>query len=271
MNPSDNNSFGMPNTAGGQGMMAQPVAPRDTGDILLPGSEKKGGKKWLYVVLGVAVAVILVVFGAWMIAKGDGGSESGNGNTAGANVVQSFNEYANYIIYGRTSSDAISEDTVLDFTPYFEGLIGDASKLAEYLKKAEDEYAGFAEVYYANGHNYNLGTIAGYFQGYPNVLIGNSISVSEDEYLDEYLQAVNDLSNFETTIINKANELGCVNNGIIDTECYVPSEDEVKQLGDYTVAEQNALANLKVMAMRTLTQVYNELYDINDNSAEVAE
>ena len=101
MNPSDNNSFGMQN-AGGQGTMPTMQMPSaDREDIVLPSSGKKGGKKWIFVVLGVVVVVALVALGVWMMTRG-GGEER-------TTAQKEFNEYANYILYEEDSTNSVDE------------------------------------------------------------------------------------------------------------------------------------------------------------------
>lgn len=98
MNPSDNNSFGMPN---------------DSGDIILGGGEKKGGKKWIFGVIGIVVVAALVALGAWMMGRDGGGMSSGD-----AVMQDAFNTYANYLLHKKDSTEDIGEyDSAVIYAP----------------------------------------------------------------------------------------------------------------------------------------------------------
>ena len=82
---------------------AQTVTP-DTGDIMLGGSAPSGKKRrWPFVVIGV-LALVAVVLGVVMGVTNMGG---GNNTSSALSVEQSFNNVANYVLYGEDSSEDI--------------------------------------------------------------------------------------------------------------------------------------------------------------------
>lgn len=163
MGPSYNDSFGSFSSGGGGlssgdsgGIFSGKSDKRsnveqnsfDNQDIVLtptPVNERKSSKKWVIVLLAV-LAVAAIGLGIWwLISRGDLGGSS-------LSLPASFNKYANYLLYGKDSTEKIGRYDGVNFLYYFDGknidFVSDESELAElkdYYKKLTDDLSVFEE------------------------------------------------------------------------------------------------------------------------------
>ena len=163
MGPSYNDSFGSFSSGGGGlssgdsgGIFSGKSDKRsnveqnsfDNQDIVLtptPVNERKSSKKWAIVLLAV-LAVAAIGLGIWwLISRGNLGGSS-------LSLPASFNKYANYLLYGKDSTEKIGRYDGANFLYYFDGknidFVSDDSELAElkdYYKKLTDDLSVFEE------------------------------------------------------------------------------------------------------------------------------
>lgn len=133
-------------TSGGVGVQ-QPISS-GTGDIILNGGQKAGGKKWRVVLVILAmVAVIGVAVG--MIVMSLGRKDA----ATGGDVQSLFNIYANYFVNGEVNTDgvAIGDDEAAgdDSTVYFDRMVGegDETKTKEYMNNLQGYFDSFYNKY----------------------------------------------------------------------------------------------------------------------------
>lgn len=127
--------------------MQQPISS-GTGDIILNGGQKAGGKKWRVVLVILAmVAVIGVAVG--MIVMSLGRKDA----ATGGDVQSLFNIYANYFVNGEVSTDdvAIDDDEAAgdDSAVYFDRMVGegDEAKTKEYMNNLQGYFDSFYNKY----------------------------------------------------------------------------------------------------------------------------
>ena len=84
-----------------------PIISSGGGDIYLPATKAKGGKKIWILIAGI-IAVLLVAAIAVLLVTGNRNSGGGRGTTT--NYQESFNRYANYLVSGEVSTAELSGD-----------------------------------------------------------------------------------------------------------------------------------------------------------------
>lgn len=261
MDPSQNNSFdngaqgGAPIiSSGDQGSSfgAMPVSSgvsNGTGDIILNGGGEKKSKKG--VIVGVVVAVVLAVVGVgiWFLIQ----NLTGNGMTA---IRNSFNEFANYFLYGTESAQDI-EGTYQYGDSYWLADGGHTDEqIAEHFRTAEEKYQKFYKAYteytakHANAVSaetktkvdeyYNNLDLLNYLHKYPNLSANDILNayseVSDEidgaitEYYGEFLKStVQNTRDYADEYISNIYSLigafrtyennGCFNNGVVARRC----------------------------------------------------
>ena len=140
MNPSYNNSFGSFSSGGAvPGGLSNSSAG---GDIILAGGENtKKSRKGLFI--GLAAVAVLLIIGLFALLTMNGGG----GVDVSTSAKESFNAYANYLLYGEESTAKI-EDTYSYDEVYALGEFGDAnnSAIKAFYVKALELWNGFEAV-----------------------------------------------------------------------------------------------------------------------------
>ena len=304
MDPSYNNSFGgnnsganpVPNSgatppigpAPAPAPIQSPTPPpqfsSDSGDIII-NSAPKSTKKIAPGIIALIVIVIILLFAgiAFLIINRNNG---GSGSAAPSAIKEAFNSYANYVLYGKDSTEDIEDITNSDvvITPYFESLNDDEK--AQYITTATEKYNNFINLYYAEDRNLDdlvdTNPLDDYFQSFPRIKI-----LSEQDVLDLYnqygkseaTQKIKDnynianvsnniavyiddseeLSNAYLDIIANIDAAGCIKEGAVIDGCYKQTEADVAELQVFFDIT-NIKNNVFLEAINSLSNLYGELY-----------
>lgn len=276
MDPSYNNSFGGNNL----GANPTPLPPSDQGDIILtptPGSNKK--PKTALIILAVFIIIALFAGIAYLILnRGSGDQVSQN------DLKESFNSYANYVLYGKESTENLTEIPDAGFAPYFEELNSD--ERVQYVTTATEKYDKFTSLYYAEGRNTDdltdTNPLQDYFQDYPRVnalgeqdvlelynrygkseateMIDNNYNITNiSNNMAVYVDDLNELSLTYLDIVANIGTSGCLKDGTVIEGCYTLTENEsnrMKIFFDITDMQNSFYSR----AINALNNLYEELY-----------
>ena len=276
MDPSYNNSFGGNNL----GANPTPLPPSDQGDIILtptPGSNKK--PKTALIILAVFIIIALFAGIAYLILnRGSGGQVSQN------DLKESFNSYANYVLYGKESTENLTEIPDAGFAPYFEELNSD--ERTQYVAAATEKYDKFTSLYYAEGRDTDdltdTNPLQDYFQDYPRVkfldeedvlnlynkygkseatqMIKNNYNITDvSNNMAVYIDDSEKLSDTYLEIVSNIDSAGCLKEGAVIEGCYVQTEKETLSL-QITFDIIDMKNSFYTRAAEALENIYEELY-----------
>ena len=124
---------------GGGAPVGQPMMPVGTGDIVLNADGEGKSRKGLVITLIVLVVLAIgagVGYALWQSGVfGGGGSE----------IKKSFNEYANYLLYGTDSGDDIGEYKGIYYINYFDNENINYTDDVEEAELVKNYYVGLVE------------------------------------------------------------------------------------------------------------------------------
>lgn len=263
MDSGQNNSFGSPissgdfdvNQAGGaanpSGMEFQGVVSSGSDDIVIGGVEPKKNRKPMIIALALVgvLAVVAIVLGVVMMSGG--GKGGGNVDEEDLSLQESFNLYANYLLYGEKKTDDITGEVsgdqdyaVYNYNGDFsydeaEELLGNLNDIIRYYynedgKVFDNTYLGrmllsdesallFLKAYssdseYDNERLTELLLRSGFDAALEEV--SNNVKRFEDDsmYLDykEAREKYNGIFLYRVSIFN---ENGCFEDGLLNGKC----------------------------------------------------
>ena len=250
------------------------------GDIVLAPSGGAKKKRWPIV---VAVLLFLIAIGAgvgaWIMSQpqggGNGGSSGGSG-TSSNSLREKFNNYANYVLFGKDDVGDFDYSLISETMPYF---MSEGLNIDYYVGVAQDKYDNLAKVY--NGI-YDLSNLELYFQYYAAIqhidisdlidiyrnngfddatmIIRNNYRVSGlNQDLDEYLNVAREISLKYLVIIKDVDVSGCLGDNVDLVECYdFAGDDNYMDLHNRYISLSNRLYSV---AIDTMEAIYKEIYE----------
>lgn len=255
------------------------------GSVVIGGGASKKGKKWIWAVILGMVFVVALVGGYFLISSltPKQGGDSNNVVNKGDSKAE-FNKYANYVLYGKDSEASINYDSA-DSVAYFSAISGDA--LAKYVENANAKYWSFDKAYHDNSGKENLEYLKAYFQDFASIsplkendIIEKYISggktlvekmIAEKYVLDGtdadvlgYLNAEKELAELRLGILVNVEAAGCLRDGNLVTGCYGLTNEEGEEMARLVVEAQDYSRNIILRGWNTFQDVYNELYDVED-------
>ncbi|MBR0372332.1 hypothetical protein IJH72_00075 [Candidatus Saccharibacteria bacterium] len=254
-----------------------------TGDIVLNNAPKKKVNKIVIVVLVVMIGLLALAGIIYVASNG-----FGNFGIANSGSLQgSFNEYVNYVILGKDSSEELNNEDIIATQPYFIGLSN--KEREQYIQKANKKYGVFEEKYLKTEGEIDIESMKSFYQLYPGVsalsqddifkeylengkvsterLIDATYSVSgANQYLGAYLDAEKVLAGLELQLIIEINEKRCVVNGEILDNCYTMTDDELQSFRLEKGRVMESYSELGAEALSTILSINDEL-----NSGDVIE
>ena len=248
-----------------------------TGDVVLvPDAPVKSGKK-KWVVIGF-VSLIVVMLGVAVVLFFVMNSQNG-----GRVSKKAFNEYANYVLFGKESDEDFDIEMIGD-KPYF--LTLNDNSIEQYLKIADGKYWKFEEAYYANGGTEDVGLLKSFYQDYAAIrplsdkeianlyidggepLVKSKIKeryMLKGVYQDLYYYAdfLDDFSALILGFMPKVDDIECISKNGLTEDCYNMTEEESVLMEGYMLVMMRIYNKIYRNARQTLLSVYDNLYDID--------
>lgn len=291
MNPSYDNSFGSFGTSGaGFGMSASGAVSSGSGDMTLEAKPEKKAKKWLVVLLAFLVVGALVAGLIYLTT-----SRLNDGSSSGAkNYQEAFNVYANYYMYGEDKTDEMTAEYSADEGSYFNEVMDSDEVSSEYLDNLMSYYTTFLTMYKESvddGDDLEVLDLYGAELKLLTVYLKDDF-ITRSDIMDEYLSsgevAANDLIEAKLApykdlgeignrdfyeyalnwgkqilkLIEKYDELGCVEDGNLSYVCVYENEnEEVEGISD--AAAENYYY-VKWILDASKTDLYSLVFGINE-------
>ncbi|MBR3144213.1 hypothetical protein IKF12_03410 [Candidatus Saccharibacteria bacterium] len=255
------------------------------GDIVLAPSGGAKKKRWPIV---VAILLFLIAIGAgvgaWFASRPQGGGNGGSGGESGTSsnsLKGKFNNYANYVLFGKDSTDDFNYDDISGLDPYFMTV---GSGINDYLETAQNKYSEFSNAYYDGGGKSKIVSLAVYFQYYAgsrpltmqdiiNSYVDNGYNSAVDminnnytsdvsiRSYSEYLESEKNLALTWLEVVNNASNAGCISGKTITEGCYSVSEETEKNISNYKKDVSELVFEMLMDASDALDEVYKELYE----------
>lgn len=273
----------MPMTPNAQVAPSMPLSS-GSGDIVLVPDTQTSGERRKWIVAGLIALIVVAAIAAvvlFFIMRGQNGGQASKGE-----VKKAFNEYANYVLFGKESSEDFDIETI-NGKPYF--LTLDDEENERYLKNADDKYWKFEKAYYDNGGAEDVEPLKAFYQDYASVqlLTLNRIasyysyndktfveSLIKDRYqlvdgmnqdLHSLLIMEKELADLELKIVIDADSAGCLDSQGLISGCYTISDEEKDELSNLTLSTVSIIDAIESKAKSTVEMVYDDIYGIESN------